>query len=182
MAKKKYKNSSPNGSLKKVILIITVLVLAGFVYWQFFRTPITASKTKAIQGYTAFDFVKQGELTFNSKGKKFLSKIDIEIADDAQKQATGLMYRDRMKENQGMLFIFQKEDYQSFWMHNTQLPLDMIFVNKNLDIVTIHKNTTPFSDQTYSSTKPAMYVIEVNAGYCDRNNIKVGDKIVLRRT
>ena len=182
MAKKKYKNSSSNGSLKKVILIITVLVLAGFVYWQFFRTPNTASKTKAIQGYTAFDFVKQGELTFNSKGKKFLSKIDIEIADDAQKQATGLMYRDRMKENQGMLFIFQKEDYQSFWMHNTQLPLDMIFVNKNLDIVTIRKNTTPFSDQSYSSTKPAMYVIEVNAGYCDRNNIKVGDKIVWRRT
>ena len=58
MAKKKYKNSSSNGSLKKFILILTILVLAGFVYWQFFRTPNTASKTKAIQGYTAFDFVK----------------------------------------------------------------------------------------------------------------------------
>jgi len=58
----------------------------------------------------------------------------------------------------------------------------MVFVYKNLHIVTIHKNTTPIFDQSYSSTKPAMYVIEVNAGYCDRNNIKVGDKIVWRRT
>ena len=86
-----------------------------------------------------------------------------------------------MKENHGMLFIFPYEAEQSFWMKNTVIALDMIFVNSKLEIVKIHHNTTPFSEQSYSSGKPAEYVVEVNAGYSNRMGIKEGDKIIWTR-
>jgi len=181
MAKNKLPQKKSIFNKKKVGAVLGLAAIALFIFLQLNGNSKIKKKVKAIQGYTAFDFTKHGELTFITKDDKFLSKIDIEIADDDSKRETGLMYRDRMKMNQGMLFIFPAQQYQSFWMHNTQLPLDMIFVNKNLEIVTIHKDTTPFSDQTYSSTKPALYVVEVNAGYCDMNNINVGNKIVWRR-
>ncbi len=181
MAKKKLLQKKSIFNIKNIGAVLGLAAIALFILLQFNGNSKTKKKVKAIQGYTAFDFTKHGELTFNTSDNKFLAKIDIEIADDAQERETGLMYRDKMKMNQGMLFIFPAQEYQSFWMHNTQLPLDMIFVNKNLEIVTIHKDTTPFSDQTYPSTKPALYVVEVNAGYCDMNNISVGNKIVWRR-
>ena len=92
------------------------------------------------------------------------------------------MNRSSMKENQGMLFIFPDEEIQSFWMRNTLISLDMIFVNKNKKIVTIHKNTKILSSQSYSSTEPAMYVIEVDGGFTDRHHIVRGDKIYWMRT
>ena len=82
-----------------------------------------------------------------------------------------------MGENHGMLFIFPAERYQSFWMLNTLFSLDMLFINSKKEIVTIHKNTTPLSQQSYPSSKPAIYVLEVVAGYTDKFNIKEGDKI-----
>ena len=82
-----------------------------------------------------------------------------------------------MEEMQGMLFIFPDERYQSFWMLNTLFSLDMIFINSKKEIVTIHKNTKPLSEQSYPSSEPAQYVLEVNAGFCDRYNIKQGDKV-----
>jgi uncharacterized protein len=82
-----------------------------------------------------------------------------------------------MDENHGMLFIFPDEEMQSFWMHETYIPLDMVFVNTAKKIVTIHRNTQILSDQSYLSTAPATYVIEVNAGFCAAHNISEGDKI-----
>jgi uncharacterized membrane protein (UPF0127 family) len=86
-----------------------------------------------------------------------------------------------MKDDQGMLFIFPYETEQSFWMKNTVLSLDIIFVNANFEIVKIHHNTTPFSEQSYSSEKPAQYVVEVNAGYSNKLGLTEGDKIFFRR-
>ena len=62
-------------------------------------------------------------------------------------------------------------------MLNTLFSLDMIFINSKKEIVTIHKNTKPLSEQSYPSSEPAQYVLEVNAGFCDRYNIKQGDKV-----
>jgi uncharacterized membrane protein (UPF0127 family) len=87
------------------------------------------------------------------------------------------MNRESMEEKQGMLFIFPQERFQSFWMLNTLFSLDMLFINKEKEIVTIHKNTTPLSQQSYPSSKPALYVLEVNAGFTDKYNIKEGDKV-----
>ena len=124
-----------------------------------------------------YKFKKEGELTFVDSLENPIIKIDIEIADNDYERQLGLMNRQSMEEMQGMLFIFPQERYQSFWMMNTLFSLDIIFVNSNKEIVTIHKDTTPLSEQSYPSTEPAQFVVEVNAGFCDSHNIKLGDKI-----
>ena len=124
-----------------------------------------------------YKFKKEGELTFVDSVDNPIIKIDIEIADNDYERQLGLMNRQSMEEMQGMLFIFPQERYQSFWMLNTLFSLDIIFINSNKEIVTIHKNTTPLSEQSYPSSAPAIYVVEVNAGFCDNHNIKLGDKI-----
>ncbi len=143
------------------------------------KAPKTET-AKSESSSSAYKFEKDGELTFLTKSGNFITSIDIEIADTEQKRMQGLMFREHMDENRGMLFIFPREDYQAFWMKNTVIPLDMIFVNSKKEIINIHKNTTPFSEQTYPSTAPAIYVIEVNAGFTDKYNIQPGDKIVWR--
>jgi hypothetical protein len=87
------------------------------------------------------------------------------------------MKRKNMEDNQGMLFIFPLERLQSFWMINTFLSLDIVFVNSRNEIVTIHKNTTPLLDRSYPSSDPAIYVVEVVAGFTVKHNISEGDKI-----
>lgn len=122
-------------------------------------------------------FKKEGELLFLDSLDNTKAKIDIEIADTDYDRQLGLMFRKRMEENQGMLFIFPSETVQSFWMRNTNIPLDMVFINNQQKIVTIHKNTETLSDRPYPSTAPAKYVIEVNAGFTERHNILTGDKV-----
>jgi uncharacterized membrane protein (UPF0127 family) len=107
-------------------------------------------------------FRKQGELFFTSQQNgDTLAMIDIEVADNDQLRARGLMYRRTLPENAGMLFIQSMEEMQSFWMKNTYIPLDILFVNRDKEIVTIHANTTPLKEWNYASTKPAIYVVEV---------------------
>ncbi len=126
-------------------------------------------------------FRKDGTLTFQNTTGQVESKIDIQIADNDFDRELGLMYRKHMAENEGMLFIFPQDTIQTFWMRNTFIPLDMVFINSNDKIVSISRNTQILSDQTYSSAGPAMYVLEVNAGFCDKFGIKAGDKIVWKR-
>ncbi len=173
-----------NSRMKKFIYV-GVLVVLGIII--FFALPSKTNKVKKVSDKSmhldnsAFTFTKHGELSFLKKDGTFITKIDIEIANTDETRTRGLMYRSKMEENQGMLFIFPKDDYQSFWMKDTVIPLDMIFVNSRKEIVTIHKNTVPYSLKSYPSDKPAKYVIEVNAGFTDKYNIEVGDKIVWRR-
>jgi uncharacterized protein len=122
-------------------------------------------------------FKKDGELTFTDSLNNSKVKIEIQIANSDFDRELGLMFRKQMDENKGMLFIFPREEKQSFWMRNTFIPLDMIFVNSAKKIVTIHRNTQTLSDQSYPSTAPAQYVLEVNGGYCSKHNINEGDKI-----
>ena len=82
-----------------------------------------------------------------------------------------------MEENQGMLFIFSIEQSQSFWMLNTLFSLDMLFINKQKKIVTIHKNTAPLSQQSYPSSEPSIYVLEVVSGFTEKHDVKVGDSV-----
>lgn len=111
----------------------------------------------------------------------FITAVDVELAQDDAERQLGLMYRDKMAENQGMLFVFEDETTRSFWMKNTVLSLDMIFINAKNEIVTIHKSTTSYSEESYASTKPAKYVLELNAGFTDKYKIAVGDRISWRR-
>jgi hypothetical protein len=160
------------GTVLLILVLVAVLTISpGGKSASTYKPPTETSQP------TAFMFKKQGELRFFTPKQDFIAGIDIELAqDDAQRQL-GLMYRDTLAENQGMLFLFDNEEVRSFWMKNTILSLDMIFVNARNEIITIHKYTTPYSEETYVSTGPAKYVVELNAGYADRKKISVGDRI-----
>lgn len=82
-----------------------------------------------------------------------------------------------MPEDHGMLFVFEKEGSLSMWMKNTYISLDILFVNVSNEIVKIHKNTMPLSTRLISSDREAVYVVEVVAGFCDKYDINVGDRI-----
>jgi uncharacterized membrane protein (UPF0127 family) len=123
-------------------------------------------------------FVKEGELVFLGKnyGRK-ITEIDVEIADNPYEWERGLMYRHSMPKAAGMLFIFPRAQLLSFWMRNTYIPLDIIFVDGTMRIVTIHKNTQPLSEKRLFSNVAVKYTVEVNAGFCGRYGIKKGDYI-----
>ena len=166
--------------LKIIVLSVALFFSVGVSACS--KNSSDSAKTKEVKSEndSVIKFEKDGELTFTTKSGDYITQIDIEIADTNPKRMQGLMFRESMKENRGMLFIFPTEEFQSFWMKNTVIPLDMIFVNAKREIVNIHKNTTPYSEQTYPSTSPSKYVVEVNAGFTDNYNIKPGDKIVWR--
>ncbi len=126
-------------------------------------------------------FKKQGQLIFISNEGDTIRKMELEIADTEEKRAQGLMYRARMSDSQAMLFLFEKEEPRSFWMKNTYISLDIIFADKEGNIVTIQKNTRPYSEDPVLSYDPALYVVEVVAGFCDLYGLEKGDRFVWRR-
>jgi len=162
---------------RSAYLAALLLVIVGLIVYFVLKNDSDAliyTQNEAID----VQFNKQGKLLFiDGVSGETLSEIDIEVADDDQKRARGLMYRKAIPENGGMLFIHEYESIQSFWMKNTFIALDMIFVNSDNEIVTIHHNTSPMKDWSYTSTEPALYVVEVNAGYCHLNDITKRDKI-----
>lgn len=109
--------------------------------------------------------------------------IDVEIADVSSERTKGLMYRDSMKDNHGMFFVFDNEEQLSFWMKNTLIPLDMIFFDSNYKVVHVQKNALPCKAdpcEVFPSIKPAKYVLEVKAGTSDRLEIKEGDTVQVK--
>lgn len=124
------------------------------------------------------DFVRSdGDLQFLRHDGSVVASITIEIADTPETRVKGLMERWFLPERHGMLFIFDTPEIQRFWMHNTPLSLDMIFVDGNRRILNLAESTTPMSKQTYSSRGPAQYVVEVRAGFCRRAGIQEGMSI-----
>jgi uncharacterized protein len=122
-------------------------------------------------------FRDDAALRFMNESGQNVAEISVEIAESEEARTQGLMGRTRMGERQGMLFIFPNEEYRSFWMANTPLPLDILYVNSALRIVTIKRNTVPFSEESIPSSAPAQYVIEVNAGFCARHGIVEGGSV-----
>lgn len=158
---------------KKVYYISAAVIAAAIII--LFVYPGILNKENNEEVY--YMFKKEGELTLSDSSNVLKAKIDIEIADTDYERQLGLMKRVSMEEKQGMLFIFPSEAMQSFWMRNTLISLDMLFINENKKIVTIHKNTKILSDQSYPSSAPAKYVLETIAGFTDKFGINVGDVI-----
>lgn len=107
--------------------------------------------------------------------------FDISIANTAEKQEQGLMYIKYMPQNSGMLFVFDKEDRYIFWMKNTLIPLDMIWINKDNKIVDIQEATPCITDicQTYAWKEPASYVLEINKWLSKKRGISTWEKVTI---
>ena len=110
-----------------------------------------------------------------------IQHLKLEIADDEYQRETGLMYRESMETDQGMLFVFENEEPRGFHMKNTYISLDLLFLDSQNKIVSISKNAQPRSLETIPSEVPAQYVLEINGGLSDQWNLAVGDSLILNR-
>jgi uncharacterized membrane protein (UPF0127 family) len=101
----------------------------------------------------------------------------VEIADTAAARELGLMYRQHLGQDAGMLFIFNQPQQLTFWMKNTEIPLDMIFAGADGTVAGIIANAEPFSERQLSVAGDLQYVLEVNGGFAQRHGIKPGDRM-----
>ncbi|NUO52147.1 MAG: DUF192 domain-containing protein [Polyangiaceae bacterium] len=107
-------------------------------------------------------------------------EVAVEIAEKDEHRMRGLMYRKDMSDGAGMLFIFERQKKLQFWMKNTCIPLDMIFIDKGGTIVAIEENTPTLSMNTFGPKRcDAKFVLEVNAGWARKNGVKPGQKLDL---
>lgn len=122
------------------------------------------------------------KISFDKKyikiGKK---RLHVEIAKTFQQQQLGLMHRTRLGESEGMIFIFEDEDYRSFWMKNTRIDLSIGYFNKNFELVEIidmkATSVMDISPPSYPTKKKAQYAVEVNKGWFTKNKIQIGDRL-----
>ena len=121
-------------------------------------------------------FRPDGRLAFVNTGDT-LTTIAIEVAASDSARQRGLMDRDGLPERSGMLFIFDREEPQGFWMADTPMSLDLAFVDADSQIVNIEKFARPFSQERVESDGPAQYVVEVPAGFADRYGLTSGQRV-----
>lgn len=103
--------------------------------------------------------------------------VTVEVADTPKKRERGLMFRKELGAQHGMLFLFRREANHTFWMKNTPLPLDIIFIDSDRHIVGIQADTVPYSLQQLRAGGSSQYVLEVNAGFCAREGVAAGDGV-----
>lgn len=131
------------------------------------------------QGETApkYSFRKDGSLEVLSPQGVLKAQFDIEIVSSEQDLQRGLKYRDSMETNQGMLFVMDGQTPHPFWMQDTYLSLDIIYIDHNKQIFQIYSNTTPFSEETLPPEKINAFTLELKAGISANHNIEKGDII-----
>lgn len=105
-------------------------------------------------------------------------QFEVELALTPEELSVGLMYREDMDDDKGMLFYFGNERQVGFWMKNTLIPLDMIFIKANGSIFYIHENAKPHDLTRISPDGKAIAVLEINAGLSDKLNIREGDEVI----
>lgn len=143
----------------KYFSILVVIILIAILYY-FIPTTLLDKKKACIN-----------EICFN-----------VELAETQAERQQGLMRRQFIDQNSGMLFIFDNENFHLFWMKNTLIPLDIIWINKDNKIVHIEYNVLPCKEDPctyYTPKEKALYVLEINAGLSEKYNFKEGDKVRL---
>ena len=116
------------------------------------------------------------EIQFTNSDGTSSPTIEAELALSRSEQQLGLMYRKTLPENDGMLFVFAEEKPRSFWMKNTYLELDIIFLDKDLKVVSIAEKAVPLTETPRASTGPAQYVLEVAGGRSKAWGIAAGSR------
>lgn len=126
----------------------------------------------------------ESDITFRDDGtlnifrnEQTIRTLTIEIADTDEARQKGMMERTSFPPDTGMLFLMEQEQVQQFWMGNTPLSLDLIFIGTNYQVVDIAKEAQPYSPEPIISRVPALYVLEVPGGFADVNGIVEGDEI-----
>jgi len=127
--------------------------------------------------FGVFQKKKQGQVRFNDYC------FEVEIAQNLAQRTKGLMFREKLEENQGMLFVFSSEKQHSFWMKNVSFPLDIIWLNENKEVVFLSPNNQPCNTLKCVTIKPSensKYVLEINGGMVDDIGLKIGDQLIFK--
>jgi uncharacterized membrane protein (UPF0127 family) len=107
-------------------------------------------------------------------------RVRVELARTDEEQARGLMFREHLDADAGMLFLFQNDDIRRFWMRNTLIPLDMLFISSDNRVVGIVENAEPQTDTVREVAQPSQYVLEVNGGFSAEHGITAGTPVEFR--
>ncbi|MCR1024567.1 DUF192 domain-containing protein [Cellulophaga baltica] len=159
--------------MKNALVLLSCIILSFLSSCR--EEPKQAIETAAIA------FKKEGELTiYKAKTDSIIASFDIEIAATDYETETGLMYRNTMKPTRGMLFVFPDVAMHSFYMKNTAIPLDIIYIDEHLKIASFQENAIPFNEEGLSSQVPIKYVLEINAGLAEKYLLEVKDSIVYK--
>jgi len=135
---------------------------------------LVSKSNRGVQVNNKIEYGYTSEITIKGIG------LNVEIVRTSEAQAQGLSGRASLEKNAGMLFDFEKPDVYKFWMKDMKFPIDIIWINKEGEVIYIQKNTTPESyPESFGPEQSVKYVLEVVAGFADKNNIKIGDKLVL---
>lgn len=115
------------------------------------------------------------------RGDMRITELHVEVADDLQEKLNGLMFRESLSSGHGMLFIYDPSENAHMWMKNTLIPLDMLFINSNQQIVHIHHKAEPHSLKPIGAGQMTSAVIEIAGGEAKARDIRVGDRILIER-
>lgn len=169
---------------RKVVAILLLLAFAGWIVMTVLPKGTTTggnpNNGAAIKEYEP-KFQKEGELWLVDNDSDTLKGLDIEIAESVEEIQYGMMYRKSMDPNTGMFFLMGDDQPRSFWMKNTYVPLDIIYINSQGEIVSIQKNAKPLSTQSLPSAAPASYVLEIYGGLSDKIGIDTATTIYWQR-
>ena len=156
-----------------ILISLSLLIIAIAV-----TAPITSHAGNWWQKLTGQKQILTTETIFIETQDDRRFQFEVEIAATEKEKSRGLMNRESLGINNGMLFLFGEEQNLAFWMKNTLIPLDMLFVTKDGTIHHIHSNARPLDETLITSPKPAAAVLEINGGQADKWDIKAGDKIL----
>lgn len=139
------------------------IILSSSLYLFFaFSFPVNASEKAIPLNITT----KTGQL-----------QLQVEVADTDKLREKGLMFRDSLPDNGGMLFVYEAPQPAAMWMKNTRIPLDILFIDEEKRIINIHEEAIPYSEVPLFSRRSARYALELNGGAVEKNGIKAGDKV-----
>lgn len=141
------------------IVLTVIIIIIGIILWS--------------------GKMRTGAVLFKDRTEQLVAKV--EIAENLSQWAKGLMFRKSLDQDKGMLFIFSDEVQRTFWMKNVNFPLDLIFISQDSKIVELKENFMPCQSgekcESYKSENPAKYVLEVNGGFVNKNNILIGESL-----
>ncbi|MDJ0639677.1 MAG: DUF192 domain-containing protein [Paracoccaceae bacterium] len=113
----------------------------------------------------------------NLRGDWGSARFTVEVADDPRERSEGLMHRESMATSAGMLFVYDEPQFVSFWMRNTLIPLDMLFLDATGTVQHIHENAIPLDETAIPGGDDIQYVLEINGGLSSRLGITVGSAL-----
>lgn len=178
MKKYFHNRKEPQSKRMMVIMLLFMIPLAFILVFalEVIKTSEADVPTNKELVTPDIQFRIDGKLSFHTANDDSITSVSIEIAETPQSREKGLMFRYSVPDTMGMLFIYHEEQFQGFWMKNTHIPLDILYANKNFEIINIYENAKPESEEILPSGDKAKYVIEVAGGFVKRHGIKLGDR------